>query len=43
MDGHNLRSSMNGTWVYMSQEWKVTDQMTFKVADVLFRAVLADC
>ena len=35
-DGFNLRGSLNGTWVYMSQEQRIVDNMIFRVSDVVF-------
>ncbi len=36
----SMRSSLNGTWMYLSKEFVITDNMTFKCADVLFQATL---
>ena len=35
-DGFNLRSSLNGTWIYLSQEQPIRDNLTFRVSDILF-------
>lgn len=42
-DGFNLRSSLNGTWVYLSQEQQIKDNMTFRVSDILFQASTLYC
>jgi len=36
IDGFNLRGSLNGTWVYLSSEQAIKDNMTFRVSDILF-------
>jgi hypothetical protein len=41
-DGFNIRSSMNGTWIYLSLEEKIKDGMTYRVSDVLFQATLVN-
>jgi hypothetical protein len=42
-DGFNLRSSLNGTWIYLSQESQIRDNMTFRVSDILFQASTLNC
>ena len=35
-DGVDLRSSTNGTWIYMSQETKIENNMTLKLSEVIY-------
>ena len=38
-DGY-ASASLNGTWVYLSQETEITNKMTFKASEILFEANL---
>ena len=38
-DGY-AQGSLNGTWVYLSQETPITQRMTFKASEILFEANL---
>ena len=38
-DGY-AQGSLNGTWIYLSQETPITQKMTFKASEILFEANL---
>lgn len=38
-DGYS-NASLNGTWVYLSQETSIRHKMTFKASEILFEATL---
>ena len=38
-DGY-ASASLNGTWVYLSQETEITNKTTFKASEILFEANL---
>ena len=35
-----MSSSLNGTWVYLSQETVITNKMIFKASEILFEVNL---
>jgi predicted component of type VI protein secretion system len=37
-DGSHHKKSLNGTWLYLNEEYSVTDQMVFKAHQTLFQA-----
>ena len=38
-DGHNS-PSLNGTWVYLAEDTRITNKMTFKSSEILFEATV---
>ena len=34
------KASLNGTWIYLNEESEITNNMTFKVSEILFNATL---
>lgn len=40
-DGSHHKKSLNGTWLYLNEEYTVSDQMVFKAHQTLFQAKYA--
>jgi pSer/pThr/pTyr-binding forkhead associated (FHA) protein len=41
-DGVGNKNSTNGTWIYVEEEFEITDKMMFKAGKTLFEATLGD-
>ena len=40
MDGYNGKSSLNGTWLYLNEDFEIYDGLTFKANQTVFQVSL---
>ena len=41
-DGYDNKNSTNGTWIYLDWEWKVEDQVSFRIGANFLKIVKKD-